>query len=421
MKKISTYITGLAVMALSIPTLAGGYQLNDYSVTGLGRAYAGQGIMGDDYSAIAFNPAGMSLMKKSGIQTGATLINLRADVDSLSGDKHKKMDFWTPIPQFFGQYNVNDKFSLGLGVYAPFDLKTQYDADWFGSNTAILSELQIIDINLAASYKFHPQWTIGAGVIARYIYGHMTNSLDMVRLGGGLSDFELDGWTKTGIVGLMYEPTENTRFGLSWRLRSTQQVKGDHEIYGNAGNFNQIATGWASPALPETVTLSAYHKYKKFGFSGTARWTHWSQSFPEFVMRSNSVLFNTLSAMDEGKMAGISNNEKVSNYNYGNTWTLTAGLDYYYNDNWTFRCGTGWDESPAHNDADRTIRIPDNDRFWVSAGASYMQKNWQVDVGYGLMFGRTGKALETTDLTSAKVKYKNLQSHLLGLQVQYKF
>ena len=32
---------------------AGSYQLNDYSVTGLGRSYAGQGIMGDDYSAIA--------------------------------------------------------------------------------------------------------------------------------------------------------------------------------------------------------------------------------------------------------------------------------------------------------------------------------------------------------------------------------
>lgn len=420
MKKISTYITGLAVMALSIPALAGGYQLNDYSVTGLGRAYAGQGVVGDDYSAIAFNPAGMSLMKKSGIQTGATFVNLRADVDSLTGDKHKKMDFWTPIPQFFGQYNVNDKFSLGLGVYAPFGLKTQYDADWFGSNTAILSELQIIDVNLAASYKFHPQWTIGAGVIARYIYGHMTNSLNP-QLGGGLSDFELDGWTKTGIVGLMYEPTENTRLGLSWRLRSTQQVKGDHEISNNLGGFNQIATGWASPALPETVTLSAYHKYKKFGFSGTARWTHWSQSFPEFVMRSNSNLFTVLSASDLGAAAGVSNNEKVSNYNYGNTWTLTAGLDYYHNENWTFRCGTGWDESPTHKDTDRTIRIPDNDRFWLSAGASYMQKNWQVDVGYGMMFGRTGKALEISDMTSTKVKYKNLRSHLLGVQVQYKF
>ena len=42
---------------------AAGYQLNEYSVTGLGRSFAGMGVMGDDYSAIAYNPAGMTLVK----------------------------------------------------------------------------------------------------------------------------------------------------------------------------------------------------------------------------------------------------------------------------------------------------------------------------------------------------------------------
>lgn len=415
MKHISSYITGLAVVAFGLPALAGGYQLNDYSVTGLGRAYAGQGIVGDDYSAIAFNPAGMSLKKQSGIQTGLTMINIKSDVDSVDSrypDAHKKMNFWAPIPHLFGQYNVNDRLSVGLGVYAPFGLKTQYKADWYGSDTAILSKLDIIDINLSAAYKLTRQWTIGAGVIARYIYGHMTNSLPMATAGGGTSDFELDGWTKTGLFGVMYEPTENTRFGLSYRLRSTQQVKGDHKVEGNlayGGALNGTFTGRASPALPETIAFSAYHQYKKVGFSGTARWTHWSQSFPEFVMKSDSPLL------------AATGGEKVSAYNYGNTWTLTAGLDYYYNDRWTFRCGTGWDESPTHSDTTRTIRIPDNDRFWLSAGASYTQKNWQVDVGYSHMFGRTGKALESSDRTAARVKYKNLQSYLFGAQVQYKF
>ena len=94
---------------------AGGYQLNDYSVTGLGRSYAGQGIMGDDYSAIAYNPAGMTLMKKSGIQQNFSFINLKADIDGLDryAGKHGKMDFWQPIPSGFAQYNVNDRLMLG--------------------------------------------------------------------------------------------------------------------------------------------------------------------------------------------------------------------------------------------------------------------------------------------------------------------
>ena len=138
MKKLSIILGGLFVASVA---QAGGYQLNDYSVTGLGRSYAGQGIMGDDYSAIAFNPAGMTLMKRSGIQTGLSFVNLNADVESIDSryaNQHKKMDFWVPIPQFFAQYNLNDKWSLGMGVYAPFGLKTDYDADWFASDINIL-------------------------------------------------------------------------------------------------------------------------------------------------------------------------------------------------------------------------------------------------------------------------------------------
>ena len=32
---------------------AAGFQLLEYSVTGLGRSYAGAGVVGDDYSALA--------------------------------------------------------------------------------------------------------------------------------------------------------------------------------------------------------------------------------------------------------------------------------------------------------------------------------------------------------------------------------
>ena len=420
MKKYQKVLAAvLALCSICSTAKAGGYQLNDYSVTGLGRAYAGAGVVGDDYSAIAYNPAGMTAVKQSGFQTGLTLVNLRADVDTLDNSKHKKMDFWTPIPQFFGQYNVNERLSVGLGVYAPFGLKTQYDSSWYASDVAILSELEIIDTNLAVAYKLNKQWSVGGGVILRYIYGHLTNSLK--KYGGGASDFELDGWTKTGLLGVMYEPTENTRIGFSWRLRSTQQVKGDHTISDTNGTiigtamlgsalpadyFNQVATGWASPALPETFTLSAFHRYKNVGFSGTARWTHWSQSFPEFTLRSDA------------KLLASAGGQQKFNYNYDNSWTLTAGLDWYYNENWTLRCGTGWDESPAHKAISRTIRIPDNDRFWLSAGASYTQENWQFDVGYTHMFARTSKALNDAQI---QVKYKKMQSYLVGAQVQYKF
>ena len=394
---------------------AGSYQLNDYSVTGLGRSYAGQGIVGDDYSAIAFNPAGMTLMERSGVQQVFNMINLRADVDGLEthAGQHKKMDFWQPIPAGFAQYNVNDRFKVGIGIYAPFGLKTQYDSGWDGSDVAILSKLDIVDFNLSAAYKLTEHWSIGASAILRYIYGRMTQSIPTV-FGGGEANFNVHGWTQTGTLGVMYELNKNTRFGLSYRLRSAQKAKGNFKVMGNLGGMDSSVPVHANPDLPESIALSAYHRYKDFGFSGTARWTHWTSSFPNFSVRSRSPAL------------ALSGYEKKTYYNYQNSWTLTGGVDYYFCKNLTFRFGGGWDESPAHDATRRTIRIPDNDRWWMSVGASYMKNNWQVDVGYAHMIARTGKALEDKGYPSygvnpVHVKYKNMQSHILGVQVQYKF
>ena len=140
MKKLTKFALLVGATLGVCSANAGSYQLNDYSVTGLGRSYAGQGIVGDDYSAIAFNPAGMILMERSGVQQTFNFINLRADVDKIGGEGHKKMNFWQPVPAGFAQYNVNDRFKIGLGIYAPFGLKTQYDSGWYGSDVAILSK-----------------------------------------------------------------------------------------------------------------------------------------------------------------------------------------------------------------------------------------------------------------------------------------
>ncbi len=420
-----------AVAMHIIPANAGGYQLNDYSVTGLGRSYAGQGIMGDDYSAIAYNPAGMTLMKQSGLQQAFTFVNLKSDVyglqDQVNGNRnvgqHSQMNFWQPVPAGFGQYNVNDKLSLGIGIYAPFGLKTKYKSGWFGSDTAILSKLDIVDFNFSAAYKLTNHWSIGASAIARYIYGKMTNTIPG-RVGGGYSQFDVHGWSKTGTLGIMYEFDENSRLGLSWRLRSAQRAKGDFRLRGSNDTLmtmygpiykqlNGVGHLWANPDLPETFTLSGYHRYKDVGFSGTARWTHWSSSFPDFAVYSDHPLMRTVYRDSYGT--------KISHYRYQNSWTLSGGVDYYYCKNLTFRFGVGWDESPTKKPERRTIRIPDSDRWWGSIGASYMKNNWQIDVGYAHLIAKTSEAYEISDPNAAHAKYKNTQSNILGVQVQYKF
>ena len=123
MKKFLTATTLSAACLWSASALASGYQLNEYSVTNLGRSFAGAGVVGDDYSAIAYNPAGMTL-KKSGLQASFTMAEVAADVRGQSPDslgKKTDMDFGVPLPSAFGQYQINDKWFIGGGVYAVYD------------------------------------------------------------------------------------------------------------------------------------------------------------------------------------------------------------------------------------------------------------------------------------------------------------
>ncbi|MFT4845180.1 MAG: long-subunit fatty acid transport protein, partial [Marinobacter psychrophilus] len=64
------------VAVLTLPAsqvMAGGFQLSDHSVTGLGRNHAGYGVVGDDASAVQFNPAGLTLLNKKQVQFGAVI------------------------------------------------------------------------------------------------------------------------------------------------------------------------------------------------------------------------------------------------------------------------------------------------------------------------------------------------------------
>ena len=56
--------------------------------------------------------------------------------------------------------------------------------------------------------------------------------------------------------------------------------------------------------------------------------------------------------------------------NFDDVWRVSVGANYRMNDRWMLRGGLAYDESPV-NDDDRTPRLPDADRTWLSFGAQY--------------------------------------------------
>ena len=389
---------------------ASGYQLNEYSATNMGRAFAGVGVVGDDYSAIAFNPAGMTL-KESGAQVGGTLVEMRSDVrgdlvDSMGGGAlasgpKGRLRVYKTLPHAFAQHKVNEKFYLGVGSYTPFGLASIYNGDWFGASHGIKTELTVIDNALAGAYKINDQWSFGSAIIARYVRGDLIN--EVFPITNSRNRMDLDGWGVAYNFGLMYEPVKDTRLGVAYRLNSAHTVKGDHTIR-RAGGLNGTWDGRSQMTLPNQLTLSAFHKLnEKIGLSASARWTKWN-IFDDFVMESNFPFKPVTSIQEKWK----------------NVWTYSAGLDYYYNKNWTFRTGLSFDPTPIRNSELRTARIPDSTRTWATVGASYKYKNMTFDFGYAHLFMKTADINNDDGTTTVKAKAVSY-SNMYGLQFQYDF
>ena len=402
MKKL---LTLTALLLTSTLAHAGGYQLQEYSTTNMGRAFAGAGVVGDDYSAIAFNPAGMDL-KDTGLQLGASWIHLRSvftgkiegeAIPTTSGQSELHAN--KVIPQFFGQKRINDRWTLGAGFYVPFGMGTYYkNKDWFGASHAINTEITTMDLALATSYKLFDNLVLGASVFAEYLEARLTSrSSDM-----NAHDNTAPGYS----VGLMYKPFEDTRFGVAYRSRTIHKISGPHYL----GPFYGMDK--TKLVLPEHVLLSAHHKIGKFGLSAMARWTRWTR-FDKLNIDSESFF----------QRYGRYNTPTV-NEDWKNVWMIGAGVDYYYCKNLTFRAGVAHDEGAVKRPRTRTARVPDSNRWLGTIGASDQKGNWQLDMAYGHMFWKTARIDNTVGegaaATTLQGKYHS-GLDLAGVSLQYNF
>ena len=416
MKKLKKYIYLCFGLLAATQANAAGYQLQEYSVTGLGRAFAGQGIMGDDFSALGYNPAGMNFVNQSGFQLGATTVDIRSKVrgeSSVEGTPIKTSGKTSPrvtrvLPSFFGQYKLNEKTTLGMGVYTPFGLATDYENDWFGNIHGKYSSISAINFTPAISYKLADSLSVGLGVNIQHAMARLTSSAP------GVGDVDLHDAKDTSVgytVGLTYQPVKSTRFGLAYRSKVSHNLKGENKAWSKMmipylqGKYDVSA----KIVTPETITLTAAHDLnEKWTLSGTARWTRWNR-------------FDRLTVMQDNAPNGILSE---TNEDWQNTWFFAMGADYKYCKNLTFRFGAGWDTTAIRNPERRTARIPDERRIWTSLGATYMKNNWQFDVGYSHLFIRSNHARGTAEPTGNPTKYNakyNSASDLLGIQLQYKF
>ena len=413
MKKILSTICAVLVASNAY---AGGFQLSEYSVTQLGRAFAGYGIVGDDYSMIAFNPAGICL-RDTGVQTGLTMVALksRADGSVSNGTQGKvgKLEDHPLVPHVFAQYKVNDKTRVGFAAYAPYAFETTYSDHWYGRSHALHSKITTVDYELAGSYDLTKNLSIGAAVIAETLKATLTNEVEKYGIDFNNSRSRVSGRSYTTVydLGLLYKLGENTRFGLSYHSQAVHQIRGSHRVSipGMGPAYNWEATAGTRLTLPEYYTLSAYHRINDFGLSASVKWTRWSKFKTLDIWSTPTGTRQSVGAVDE---------------NWRDTWMLSLGTDYYLNDKWTLRAGVSYDQAGVKDAAHRTARVPDSNRWILGVGASYkINDKMQVDAGYSHVFMKTTEShnkLPGAGGSTLNTKYGS-SINMVGISFQYNF
>ena len=71
---------GVAVSCLSSSVMAAGFQVNEHSANGLGRAFAGQAATPENASVLATNPAAIGVFKKSQVSGSINFIDPNVDI-----------------------------------------------------------------------------------------------------------------------------------------------------------------------------------------------------------------------------------------------------------------------------------------------------------------------------------------------------
>ena len=440
LKTLPALIMGLGAMNLAH---GAGFQLLEQNGSGLGSAYAGSAAIAEDASTIYYNPAGMTMLP--GMNASAGVVAIRPSFKFSDGGSTLPSHFngtqvnlgnvpagggnggdagsWAAVPNAYFSWEVNPRVWLGLGVGAPFGLMTEYDKGWAGRYHSEKFSIESININPSIAFKATDTLSFGAGVNYMHLDADYTKAqYAFLGAGAGMNgDLEArvrakgDAWGWN--VGILWQATPDTRFGLSYRSKIKIDADGTTKV-SNRTLSDPAAGGLAaagiigthnaetSVELPDSAILSVVHRLNdRWTLLGDVSWTGWS-SIPELKIRSTGLPDSTL------------------DLRFKDAWRVALGAHYKYSDAWTFKGGVAWDQSPVQSDTYRPSSLPDNDRYWVSLGAKYnFSKTTSIDVGYAHLFVKSTSVNNTSNTQGAgtlKGSYDS-SADIIGVQFSHQF
>lgn len=439
--QLSWAVAIASVALVSSQVSASGFQVREQSAKALANAWSGAAASAEDVSFMAFNPAAIGNVE--GSQVSGILSYIDADFELQDGQASSVANTnqrtgsgqggeAAVVPSVAAKTRLNERFDLGMAIYAPYGLSTQYDEDWIGRYHAIETELTTVDFQPTLNYRASERFNLAVGLRAQYADATLSNALDLATIAGnpaasGMADAKAevtgDDWGYGYTLGALFQMTEMTRVGISYRSKIDLTLDGEAKFSADTvGGQSALAQlqdtgvftnggGTADLTTPANLNLGVYHQLTdRLALMANAEWTEWSH-------------FDELTVEFEDNTPDSTTTE-----NWDDTWAFSVGANYALNRRWLLRAGLGIDESPVPDAEHRTPRVPDADRRWLSLGATWMPvANLGVTAGYLRVFADDGDIDQDATPTNENASRGNLSgtyevsADVFALSVDYRF
>lgn len=459
-----TLLGGLVPLGLVLATprsaSAQGFGLYEHGTCAMARAGATVAEPCDDGSSLFYNPAGLADADGWTISAGATVVAAHGGFDSDTGDAWDLENDPIPVPHAFGTWGVRENLGVGLGVFFPYVLGTEWPTDDFpGRFLGYDNGLTTAYVQPTVAYRPAPWISVGGGIDVAVGTVTLNQRLDLSQqnIAGGITggalgipyrtefaDVGVESDVSLGMgahVGVQVRPTERVTLGA----RYLSQVEMEYE---SDADFTQITTGLTIPTdlsvggttipagtsvddllaprfqagqvlgdqsvtsaitMPDQVVAGvAYRPTDRFLVEVDWQWVNW-EDFDELVIEFEN-------APDETRVE-----------DFRNTNGVRLGAEYVLREDVAIRGGYLFHQAAA---PDRTVTplLPDAERNEITLGLGWtFRPDARIDVSYQFLGQderrgrvrdpRVGEEL-SADLNSGVYSFG---AHLLGTSLTWRF
>ncbi len=350
-------------------------------------------------SAVFYNPAMLVHHEGFGASAGDTVIMPETSYrDPMTGITYSAKSKTHHLPYLYAKYTRKGA-SVGIGVFSPFGLSTEWPDEWPGKYSNTFAEMKTVFINPVVALKVSERISFGFGV--SYVIGSVQfkNAINVSGLGlpDGYAKLQGDG------EGFGYNAAVAIKLPRDYTLSFTYRSPVDIRFDGKAKLY------LPSPLPSSSTGASTRIKLPFVAAAGIAKTMGNLTVEADILYTGWSSLSNYRVTSDNGQA-----NQFVFK-NWCNTPSIAVGANYRMNQSLELRGGYMFDKSPVPRGT-MSPELPDSTRHIVSFGASYVSKKLTIDCGYQATFFT--KADSSTTISGPRGTYNNF-AHLILFNVTY--